>query len=229
MLLGILEEGTLTDSQGRVVSFKQTILAFTSNLGSEALSLPGSIDEETGEITSQGRHGVEVSLRNALSPEFRNRLDETLIFNQLNRTAMKSIVDLRLKEIEERLEENSLGQSSSDSIVENSAESSGQVSFNRINLEVSDEASDWLAREGYSTEYGARPLGRLIQRQILNPLAKGMIEGQCREGEVVKVDVVKDGKGEKLEVLMPSRITPQEVVLEGEIVNRNERRKQEEF
>lgn len=224
LLLGILEEGTLTDSQGRVVSFKQTILAFTSNLGSEILSLPGSVDQETGEITPQGKKGVEESLRNSLSPEFRNRIDETLIFNQLNREAMRSIVDLRLKELEDRLEENSLGQNSgssssasnvvssdSSSIDSDGLDSSPEatatpiVSSNRINLQVSSEARDWLAREGYSTEYGARPLNRLIQRQISNPLAKGMIEGKCREGEVVRVELKKEGGEEKLEVVMPSR------------------------
>lgn len=143
LLLQILEEGALTDSQGRRVDFRNTIVVLTSNLGAGGLYEPGAIDE-AGKVTATGRADVMSAIQDAMPPELLNRLDDILIFNRLQRASIRGIVDIRLKELAQRL------------------------APRRIVLDVDQAAKDWLAEAGFDAAYGARPLARAIQRNLLN-------------------------------------------------------------
>lgn len=165
MLLQILEEGKLQDSQGRIVDFRNTIIAMTSNLGAEVMYEKGSVDETTGQLTLKAKAGMERAIQAHLAPELINRIDDQLFFNRLSPSSLRGIVDIRLKELSARL----LPQ--------------------RINLYVSLEAKEWLAKNGYEPQYGARPLNRLITRTLLNPLAKAIIKGTIRSGDVAKIEL----------------------------------------
>ncbi|CAD6970113.1 unnamed protein product [Tilletia controversa] len=161
-LLQILDEGFVTDSSGRKIDFRNTIVILTSNLGAERLYEPGSMDSE-GNVRPEAKAEVLQSIRHALPPELLNRLDEQICFNKLNREMLRDIVQIRLREVQERLNDK------------------------RMVLELDPHAQDWLARNGYDPAFGARPLSRLIQRSILNPLASGLIQGTLRQGDTVKV------------------------------------------
>ncbi|UZJ54944.1 hypothetical protein CBS101457_004264 [Exobasidium rhododendri] len=163
MLLQILEEAKLQDSQGRVIDFRNTIVVMTSNLGAEVLYQEGSIDAKTGQITPEGKAGIQKAIQSHLAPELLNRIDEQLCFNQLSPSSLRDVVDIRLKEVDARL------------------------SSQRISLRVSDQAKDWLAKNGYEPQYGARPLNRLITKTVLNPLAKAIIKGTVKGGDVAEV------------------------------------------
>ncbi|PWN43931.1 P-loop containing nucleoside triphosphate hydrolase protein [Ceraceosorus guamensis] len=165
LLLQALEEGSLTDSQGRKVDFRNTIIVLTSNLGAEVLYEPNSVDAATGQITETARSGVLRAIANALPPELINRLDDQLIFNRLSRSSLRGIVDVRLEEIQKRL------------------------SPKRITLEVDEAAKEWLAQKGYDPAYGARPLNRTIQRYLLSPLSKTLIKGDIPPGCIVPIGV----------------------------------------
>lgn len=167
MLLQILEEGKLADSQGRQVDFRNTIIVLTSNLGAEALYEPGAVDE-AGQMTKRAKDGVIRAIQEALAPELINRIDEQLIFNRLSPSTLRDIVDIRLKEVAQRL------------------------APQRIRIDVTDEAKVWLAEHGYEPKYGARPLNRLITRKLLNPLARAIIKGTVRSGDVVPIEKVDD-------------------------------------
>lgn len=171
LLLQILEEGKLQDSQGRVVDFRNAIIVMTSNLGADALYMDGAVDESTGLLTDRARRGVIEAIQAALPPELINRIDEQLIFNRLSPTALRDIVDIRLRE------------------------AGGRLAAQRISLDVSNEAKDWLAEHGYDARYGARPLNRLITKSLLNPLARSIIRGTVRSGDKVPVELAKDGNG----------------------------------
>ncbi|KAG5364666.1 Heat shock protein 78 [Yarrowia sp. E02] len=158
LLLQVLDEGTLTDSQGRKVDFTNTILVMTSNIGQEYL-ISDSPDSKKKVIEA---------LKSHYAPEFINRIDETLVFNRLTKEALTEIIDIRLLEVQARLEDK------------------------RITLFVDDEAKKFLVDNGYDPLYGARPLNRLIQKKVLNPLALHLIQGRTRAGENVHV-TVKDG------------------------------------
>ncbi|AOW07072.1 P-loop containing nucleoside triphosphate hydrolase protein [Yarrowia lipolytica] len=158
LLLQVLDEGTLTDSQGRKVDFTNTILVMTSNIGQEYL-ISDSPDSKKKVIEA---------LKSHYAPEFINRIDETLVFNRLTKEALTEIIDIRLLEVQARLEDK------------------------RITLFVDDEAKQFLVDHGYDPMYGARPLNRLIQKKVLNPLALHLIQGRTRTGENVHV-TVKDG------------------------------------
>ncbi|KAJ1913040.1 chaperone ATPase hsp78 [Mycoemilia scoparia] len=176
MLLQVLDDGRLTDSQGRTVDFRNTILIMTSNLGSELL-VAGNTEGESGSSADPHVHEQIVDrVRQHFSPEFSNRIDEIVVFNRLSRQAIRSIVDVRLREVQQ------------------------QLSDRRITLDVSDEAKQWLAEKGYDPVFGARPLNRLIHKQILNPLARSLIEGSVRDHESVKIDVTDDDGGKSLVV-----------------------------
>jgi len=162
MLLQILEEGKLQDSQGRIVDFRNTIIAMTSNLGAEVMYEEGSIDEETGQLTEKAKKGVQRAIQAQLAPELLNRIDDQLFFNRLSPSSLRGVVDIRLKEASVRL------------------------ASQRIALDVSEEAKDWLAKNGYEPQYGARPLNRLITKSLLNPLARVIIKGTVKSGDVVK-------------------------------------------
>ncbi|KAK9356199.1 P-loop containing nucleoside triphosphate hydrolase protein [Lipomyces doorenjongii] len=166
LLLQVLDEGFLTDSQGRKVDFRNTIIVMTSNIGQEFL-ISGSEEELTsGRVGEEAKKKVLEKVRVLYPPEFLNRIDETLVFNRLSKESLRRIVDIRLAEVQERLHDR------------------------RIQLTVDDAAKEWLANKGFDPLYGARPLNRLIQKSVLNQLAMYLIKGQVRAGEKVVVTVV---------------------------------------
>lgn len=158
ILLQVLDDGRLTDGQGRTVDFRNTILILTSNLGSQFLSDP--------DLTPEGkRESVMSVVRSAFRPEFLNRLDETVMFDALTRENLGEIVDLLVASLESRLRER------------------------RIGLTVTEPARGWLARVGYDPAFGARPLRRLIQREIGDRLAVLLLGGDVQDGQNVTVDI----------------------------------------
>jgi len=158
VLLQVLDDGRLTDGQGRTVDFRNTLIVLTSNLGSEALaSLPEAAD------VSVARSAVMAAVRDAFRPEFLNRLDEILLFRRLSRDDMKGIVTIQLERLRKLLADR------------------------KITLDVDAAASAWLANAGYDPVYGARPLKRVIQRELQNPLAQQILEGHIPDGSTVHV------------------------------------------
>jgi ATP-dependent Clp protease ATP-binding subunit ClpB len=164
VLLQILDDGRLTDGQGRTVDFRNTVLILTSNIASQAIAELGP--GQRAELERQ----VQEALRASFKPEFLNRVDETIIFHQLGRDQIRRIVDIQLVRVEKLLEER------------------------RIQLEVSDEARALLAEKGYDPHYGARPLKRVIQRMLQDPLAMKILEGEFPEGSKVIVDARVNGE-----------------------------------
>ncbi|KAK7203067.1 heat shock protein [Myxozyma melibiosi] len=165
LLLQVLDEGFLTDSQGRKVDFRNTIIVMTSNIGQEFL-ISGSDEELTsGHVSEDAKQKVLKTVSQLYPPEFINRIDETIVFNRLSKEALRRIVDIRLSEVQERIHDK------------------------RITLQVDEEVRDWLSDKGFDPLYGARPLNRLIQKSILNQLAMHLIKGQILPGEnaVVKI------------------------------------------
>ena len=168
VLLQILDDGRVTDSQGHVVDFKNTIIIMTSNIGSQRL-----LDGVTGsEIPDSVQEAVMTELRASFRPEFLNRVDETIIFKPLSLEEIEQIVDLLLAELNKSLEER------------------------RITVELDNEAKQWIAEKGFDPVYGARPLKRFMQRSIQTSLARAIIEGTVVEGSTVKYSL--DGDNLKL-------------------------------
>ena len=164
VLLQVLDDGRLTDGQGRTVDFKQTLIVLTSNLGSYALSqLPEGAD------ASEAKREVMEAVRGHFRPEFLNRLDETVIFDRLARADMDGIVTIQMKRLEKRLAQR------------------------KITLELDRDARAWLADEGYDPVYGARPLKRVIQRALQDPLAEMLLAGDVMDGSTVHVTVGPEG------------------------------------
>jgi ATP-dependent Clp protease ATP-binding subunit ClpB len=164
VLLQVLDDGVLTDGQGRTVDFKQTLIVLTSNLGSQALSqIPEDGDP------AQARRDVMDAVRAHFRPEFLNRLDETIIFDRLSRVDMDGIVDIQLGRLQKRLAKRS------------------------ITLTLDDAAKTWLADEGYDPVFGARPLKRVIQRALQDQLANMLLAGDISEGATVPVSAGSDG------------------------------------
>ena len=164
VLLQVLDDGVLTDGQGRKVDFKQTLIVLTSNLGARALSeLPEGADP------TLARREVEEAVRAHFRPEFLNRLDEQVIFERLNRNDMGAIVDIQLRRLEARL------------------------SARKITLELDGAAKQWLADEGYDPVFGARPLKRVIQRHLQDPLAEMILGGSVLDGATVVISAGADG------------------------------------
>ena len=157
ILLQVLDDGRLTDGQGRTVDFKNTILILTSNLGSQALMDP-TLDEK------QKREAVMASVRKAFKPEFVNRLDDVIVFEPLSLEELGKIVDLQVEQVARRLKSR------------------------RITLDVTDAAREFLAMDGYDPAYGARPLRRLIQREIGDKLARMLLSGEAADGATITVD-----------------------------------------
>ena len=167
VLLQLLDDGRLTDSKGRTVDFKNTVVIMTSNLGSHLISEPtmsegGTIDEDT-------RLQVMEALRAHFRPEFLNRIDEIIFFHALGREHLKRIIDIQIRGLVKRLEDR------------------------KIHVELTDAAKEQLVRDGYDPAYGARPLKRTIQRRVLDPLALRVLDGRFAEGDTVVVDVGADG------------------------------------
>jgi ATP-dependent Clp protease ATP-binding subunit ClpB len=175
LLLQVLDEGFLTDAQGHKVDFRNTIIVLTSNLGAEALVADESA--ATAEISPETKKDVMDVVQMSYPPEFLNRLDEFILFKRLSKDALRDIVDIRLRELQARLDDR------------------------RISLSVGDEVKTWLCDKSYDPRYGARPLNRLIAKEVGNGLADKIIRGAIKSGDVAKV-VVRDG-GEHLEVLPP--------------------------
>ncbi|MBV9858736.1 MAG: ATP-dependent chaperone ClpB [Alphaproteobacteria bacterium] len=164
VLLQVLDDGRLTDGQGRTVDFRNALIVLTSNLGSEALAnLPETADIE------QARAQVMEAVRAAFRPEFLNRLDEILLFRRLSRADMKGIVEIQLERLKKLLADR------------------------KIALDLDAQASAWLATAGYDPVYGARPLKRVIQRELQNPLAQQILEGRIPDG--TRVDVSAGDRG----------------------------------
>ena len=164
VLLQMLDEGRLTDGQGRTVDFRNTVVILTSNLGAEFLSaLPD------GAKADQARDQVMAAVRAHFRPEFLNRLDEIVLFERLSRMHMDGIVTIQMRGLEKRLAER------------------------KIRLSLDDAARTWLADRGYDPVYGARPLKRVIQKALQDPLAERLLSGAIRDGEVVPVGVGEDG------------------------------------
>ena len=160
VLLQVLDDGRITDGQGRTVDFKNTVIIMTSNIGSQYI---------TGEESKEARSRlVTDALRAHFHPEFLNRVDEIIIFDRLSEDDLKKIVEIQLRRLTKRLEQQ------------------------KITLKLSDSAKELLAREGYDPVYGARPLRRTIQKEILDPLSIDILEGKVREGQTVHINA-KDG------------------------------------
>lgn len=164
LLLQVLDDGRLTDGQGRTVDFRNTILILTSNLGSAYLTDPTVAPE-------QARDEVMGAVRTAFKPEFINRLDDIVIFDSLSIAELGSIVDIQVRGLDRRLRER------------------------RLVVEVTDAARQWLGERGYDPMYGARPLRRLMQREIDDRLARALLAGEVRDGDTVVVDVQPGGSG----------------------------------
>jgi ATP-dependent Clp protease ATP-binding subunit ClpB len=162
ILLQVLDDGRLTDGQGRTVDFRNTVLILTSNLGSHFLVDP-TLDPE------KKRDSVLTVVRSSFKPEFLNRLDEIVVFDALSKEDLAKIVDIQLGLLEQRL------------------------AVRRISIEVTDAARAWLAETGYDPAYGARPLRRLIQSAIGDPLARMLIAGEVGDGGQVTVDTGAEG------------------------------------
>ncbi|NDI05784.1 MAG: ATP-dependent chaperone ClpB, partial [Rhodobacteraceae bacterium] len=158
VLLQVLDDGQLTDGQGRTVDFKQTLIILTSNLGAQALSqLPDGAD------SADAKRDVMDAVRAHFRPEFLNRLDETIIFDRLGRADMGGIVDIQLARLQKRL------------------------AGRNISLDLDEGARKWLADEGYDPVFGARPLKRVIQRALQDPLAELLLAGEVKDGETIAV------------------------------------------
>jgi ATP-dependent Clp protease ATP-binding subunit ClpB len=164
VLLQVLDDGRLTDGQGRTVDFRNTLIVLTSNLGSDILAA-----QKEGEESGSLREAVMGVVRGAFRPEFLNRLDDILLFRRLTRKQMNAIVDIQIERLKQLLSER------------------------KMTIELDDRARTWLANAGYDPAYGARPLKRVIQRELQNPLASLILEGQIKPGETIHVGV-KDGK-----------------------------------
>jgi ATP-dependent Clp protease ATP-binding subunit ClpB len=158
VLLQVLDDGRLTDGHGRTVDFRNTLIVLTSNLGSDILAA-----QEEGHDSSEVRDQVMAVVRAAFRPEFLNRLDEILLFHRLARAHMAGIVDIQLGRLRKMLAER------------------------KIKLELDESARTWFAETGYDSVYGARPLRRVIQTALQNPLATMLLEGTIRDGETVHV------------------------------------------
>ena len=161
ILLQVLDDGRITDSQGRTVDFKNTIIILTSNLGSPAI-LEGM--DENGNISEAARKEVDALLKQQFRPEFLNRLDEIVFYKPLNRSEIFRIVDLLLQKLKKRLEEK------------------------QLDLEVSQAAKEYIINEGYDVNYGARPLKRLIQQKLETLVAREIIANDPAPDTVIRID-----------------------------------------
>ena len=167
IFLQILDDGRVTDSQGRLIDFKNTIIILTSNLGSQAIL--DSISEHE-QITKEVKEVVDVALKNHFRPEFLNRLDEIIYFNALSKTEIYGIVKLLLSDLQKRLLEKG------------------------IHLRVMKEAIEFIIEKGYDINFGARPLKRTIQAEVETRLAKEIVAQNVKEGDTVQVVMGKDGE-----------------------------------
>ena len=172
VLLQVLDDGRITDSQGRTVDFKNTILIMTSNIGSSYL-LEGI--DANGEITPEAENAVMADLRAHFRPEFLNRLDETILFKPLTKSDIRSIINLLLKDLNERL------------------------SDRELHLEITEEAKDYITDHGYDPVYGARPLKRYVQKYVETLAAKIILQGDVSTGDTIVITVEGDSLTAKVQ------------------------------
>ncbi len=172
VLLQVLDEGRLTDSKGKTVNFKNTIIIMTSNLGSMLIQeqLQYINDKNREEILGEIRLKLLELLKSTIRPEFLNRIDEIILFNPLTEKEIRQIVDIQIRLLQEKLERN------------------------EYKLEVSNEVRDWLGKAGFDITYGARPLKRIIQKYIANPLSEKILGGEFLPNDTIKVTLDKNGK-----------------------------------
>jgi ATP-dependent Clp protease ATP-binding subunit ClpC len=185
ILLQVLDEGRLTDAKGRVVNFKNSIIILTSNIGSnfiEKMESLGFTNNSKVDEYSKTKEKVLESLKDHFRPEFLNRIDDIIVFDILSKDVIRNIVDIKIKIIQERL----LGKG--------------------ISLNISQEALSYLAQEGYNPHYGARPLGRLIQDKILNPVATFIISKGVKKGDSVYVTMQNNELTVEMNKKKPSNI-----------------------
>ncbi len=164
VLLQVLDDGRLTDGQGRTVDFRNTIIIMTSNLGSELLTV-----QPDGQSVDAVRDQVMAVVRSHFRPEFLNRIDDILLFHRLRRDEMGAIVEIQLRRLRKLLEDR------------------------KITLLLDDQAKSWLANRGYDPSYGARPLKRVIQRALQDPLSEMILSGAVKDGDTVHVTSGSDG------------------------------------
>jgi ATP-dependent Clp protease ATP-binding subunit ClpB len=167
ILLQVLDDGRLTDSKGRVVNFKNTIIIMTSNIGSQIIqaNFENVTEENKEEVVERTKVEVMELLRQTIRPEFLNRVDEVIMFQPLLKTEIKGIIRIQLDNLSRMLEKNG------------------------VDLRFTEYAMDYLAENGYDPQYGARPLKRLIQKAIVNPLSKKILAGEIDHSHPVLVDV----------------------------------------
>jgi ATP-dependent Clp protease ATP-binding subunit ClpB len=164
VLLQVLDDGRLTDGQGRTVDFKNTLIVLTSNIGAEYL-----VNQKEGEETEAVRDEVMAEVRSRFRPEFLNRLDDIILFHRLQRADMTKIVDIQMMRLQKLLADR------------------------KITIDLDEQAKTWLANRGYDPAYGARPLKRVIQRHVQDPLAEQILAGGVKDGDTVHVSV-RDGE-----------------------------------
>ena len=171
-LLQILEDGRLTDAQGRTVDFKNTILIMTSNLGTKNLTSPsvGFATEDEGSMYEKMKAQVDDELKKHFRPEFLNRIDDTIVFHPLSHEEIKLIVDLMLRRVK------------------------GQLRTKDLDLELTDQLKGWLAERGYDPQLGARPLRRTIQRELEDKLSEQILHGELGAGQLIVADLDEDGE-----------------------------------
>jgi len=169
-LLQILDDGRLTDGQGRIVDFRNTVLIMTSNLGTEFVTRSGTLGFQRSDDTEtrENEEKIERALKDTFRPEFLNRIDEVIIFSQLSPEDMERIVDLQMEQVRERLAEHG------------------------IEVDITDSARTWLAQEGYDPAFGARPLKRALQKHVESPLSIRILQGEFGEGDRVIVDFAEE-------------------------------------
>ncbi|HFC09854.1 MAG TPA: AAA family ATPase [Chloroflexi bacterium] len=175
-LLQILDDGRLTDGQGRTVDFRNTVIIMTSNLGTEFVKRAGSLGFLQGEAKGEDRRAqekIEKALKATFRPEFLNRIDEIIMFSPLSKEEMRQIVDLQMSEVAERLAERDL------------------------TVRLTEAARDYLAEVGYDPDFGARPLKRALQKHVEGPLAVRLLSGEFAAGDMIEVDVEEDDAGKK--------------------------------
>ncbi len=198
ILLQILEDGRLTDGQGRTVDFRNTVIIMTSNLGTGDLSQrpfglgPNTdVERDAGRVTPELFRTVHEALRRAFRPELLNRIDETIVFHPLNRAQIGEIVGLLVAQVQDRLAERS------------------------ITCELTEAGCNWLVKEGFDVTYGARPLRRAIQRHLENQLSRGVLSGEFNEGDHIIADVNAGGDG--LELTVTTLVAEPELALMGAV------------
>jgi ATP-dependent Clp protease ATP-binding subunit ClpB len=188
VLLQVLDDGRLTDNQGRTVDFTNTIIIMTSNMGSEVIS--ERMDEVEGHLSEAEQQELEEKvlkmLRKRMKPEFLNRIDDVVMFRSLSREHIREIVDIQLRRIQRIADKN-----------------------HDLSLALSDDAKDWLADRGYDPAFGARPLKRMMQRHVANGLSEALLEGTIDDGDHVRIELNEEERGLTFEAETPTDAGPE--------------------